>query len=109
LQDPPDLIHEMLAQWRLGRKVVLAARSSRDDPRGAALLSDAFYALFRRFAIPSMPKRGFDFFLIDRQVCNLVNSIGERNSYLMGLILWMGFDPAVIYYHRGQRRISPPE
>lgn len=103
LQDPPVLIHEMLAHWRQGRKVVLAARKGRDDPGMTSLTSDAFYVLFRRFAIKTMPERGFDFFLIDRQVCDLIKSIQENNAYLMGLILWLGFDPAVIYYDRRQR------
>lgn len=103
LQDPPALIHDMLQLWRGGRKVVLAARESRDDPGLTSLLADAFYVLFRRFAIKSMPKRGFDFFLIDRQVNDHIRSIQESNAYLMGLILWFGFDPAVIYYHRRAR------
>jgi len=103
LQDPPELIDEMLARWQQGRKVVLAARQSRDDPWLTALLADAFYALFRRFAIRAMPRHGFDFFLIDRQVRDLVIGIRENNAYLMGLILWMGFSPDVIYYHRRQR------
>lgn len=103
LQDPPELIHEMLGLWRGGRKVVLAAREGRDDGWLLNTLSDIFYALFRRFAIAAMPERGFDFFLIDRQVCDLIVSIQENNIYLMGLILWLGFDPAVIPYQRKQR------
>jgi len=50
LQDPPELIDEMLCLWRDGQKVVLAARKSRDDGLVADALSNAFYALFRRFA-----------------------------------------------------------
>ncbi|MEP7290026.1 MAG: glycosyltransferase family 2 protein [Chloroflexota bacterium] len=103
LQDPPELIDEMLAKWRQGHKVILAARESRDDPGLTAVVADAFYALFRRFAIASMPKHGFDFFLIDRQVSDLIKGIQESNAYLMGLILWLGFDPVVIYYHRRAR------
>src|SRR5437879_5051075 len=56
LQDPPELIDEMLVHWRAGHKVVLAARESREDPGMTALLAQTFYALFRRFAIKSMPK-----------------------------------------------------
>lgn len=103
LQDPPELIHDMLAHWRTGRKVVLAARASRDDPGLTSLLADTFYRLFRAFAIPTMPKRGFDFFLLDRQVCDLIKGIREANVYLMGLILWLGFDPLVLEYHRQAR------
>jgi polyisoprenyl-phosphate glycosyltransferase len=103
LQDPPELIDDMLSHWRRGRKVVLAARTSRKDSLMTTLLANTFYALFRRFAIKNMPKGGFDFFLIDRQVCDLLKGIEESNAYLMGLILWLGFDPAVLRYHRGER------
>ncbi|MEM9950347.1 MAG: glycosyltransferase family 2 protein [Chloroflexota bacterium] len=103
LQDPPELIDEMLAEWRTGKKVVLAARRDRDDPGITSFLADTFYKLFRRYAISTMPERGFDFFLIDRQVCDLINSIDEANPYLMGLILWLGFDPHVIHYNRRAR------
>jgi len=103
LQDPPELIHDMLALWRQGKKVVLAAREGRDDPGISAALANTFYRAFRRFAIKNMPEKGFDFFLVDRQVCDLINGIQENNVYLMGLILWLGFDPAVIHYHRRER------
>jgi dolichol-phosphate mannosyltransferase len=103
LQDPPELIGEMLDRWRQGRKVVLAARETRDDPWLTTLLAGAFYALFRRFAVRAMPKRGFDFFLIDRQVRDLLVGIQENNAYLMGLILWAGFSPDILYYHRRER------
>jgi dolichol-phosphate mannosyltransferase len=103
LQDPPEVILQMLERWRAGSKVVLAARRERADPIATTLFADAFYALFRRFAIASMPRRGFDFFLIDQSVCRLVNQIRENNTYLMGLILWLGFDPVTIEYDREQR------
>jgi glycosyltransferase involved in cell wall biosynthesis len=103
LQDPPELIHDMLTLWRQGNKVVLAARKDRGDPGLTSLLADAFYALFRRFAVSTMPARGFDFFLIDRQVYHLINTIQENNAYLMGLILWLGFDPQIMYYDRRKR------
>jgi dolichol-phosphate mannosyltransferase len=103
LQDPPELIPQLVARWREGRKVVLAARRSRADPLVSRLLADAFYRLFRRFALPTMPRRGFDFFLLDRSVRDLIAGIQENNAYLMGLILWLGFDPAVIEYDRGAR------
>jgi glycosyltransferase involved in cell wall biosynthesis len=103
LQDPPELIDAMLDHWRQGRKVVLAAREGRDDPFLTSLLANTFYKLFRRYALPSMPRHGFDFFLIDRQVCDLIKNIKESNAYIMGLILWLGFDPIVVPYHRRAR------
>ncbi|KAF0109272.1 MAG: dolichol-phosphate mannosyltransferase [Anaerolineaceae bacterium] len=103
LQDPPELILDLIRHWREGHKVALAARQTRDDGFLNNLLSDIFYAMFRRFAIKAMPKRGFDFFLLDRQVCDLINHIQENNVYLMGLIVWLGFTPKVITYHRCKR------
>ena len=103
LQDPPELIPQMLEMWRQGRKVVLAARRSRADPLATRLLASAFYRLFRRFALPNMPRHGFDFFLLDRTVRDLIAGIQENNAYLMGLILWMGFEPGVVHYDRAAR------
>jgi glycosyltransferase involved in cell wall biosynthesis len=103
LQDPPELIPEMLELWRQGRRVVLAARQSRADPLLTRALADVFYRLFRRFALRTMPRHGFDFFLVDRRVRELITSIQENNAYLMGLILWLGFEPAVIHYDRRAR------
>jgi polyisoprenyl-phosphate glycosyltransferase len=103
LQDPPETLDAMLAHWRDGKKVVLAARDGRDDPALDVLLANVFYRLFRRFAIPTMPKQGFDFFVIDRRVRDLLLQIQESNAYLMGLVLWLGFDPAVVPFHRQER------
>jgi polyisoprenyl-phosphate glycosyltransferase len=104
LQDPPETFDEMLAIWRGGRRVVIAARSRRDDPATTTLFANFFYRLFRRYAIPTMPEKGFDFFLIDRRVVDLITSIQENNVYLMGLILWVGFDPAIVSYARRARK-----
>ncbi len=103
MQDPPALLHDMISSWRDGSKVVIAARRGRGDPFPSSLLSDTFYRLFRRFAIKNMPARGFDFFLADQQVCSIINNIQENNAYLMGLILWLGFEPQIVYYDRSAR------
>jgi dolichol-phosphate mannosyltransferase len=103
LQDSPELIHDMLGHWRDGAKVVLAVRHGRDDPGLTTWLSSVFYRLFRRFAIASMPPGGFDFFLLDRQVCDLIRGFSETNMYIMGLILWLGFKPVEVPYRRGPR------
>lgn len=103
LQDSPELIHDMLAHWRDGAKVVLAVRQGRSDSALTSLLSTVFYRLFRRFAIASMPPGGFDFFLLDKQVCDLIRGFSETNTYIMGLILWLGFKPVELLYRRGPR------
>jgi glycosyltransferase involved in cell wall biosynthesis len=107
LQDPPELIVDMVRRWREGgHKIVLATRSARSDGRFAAWASRAFYRLMRRFAIPNMPEGGFDFFLLDRQVVDLMNRTEEKNTFLQGQILWTGFVPDVIPYQRRRREIG---
>lgn len=104
LQDPPELISPMLAKWREGFRIVLAARASRQDGWFVSATSNLFWKLFRRFALPSMPKGGSDFCLVDRQV---LDSLDESHEYSagLGMILWTGFEPAVVYYNRGKREV----
>lgn len=103
LQDPPETLDAMLALWREGKKVVLAVREGRDDPWATAFLANAFYRLFRRYAIGTMPAQGFDFFVVDRAVRDLLLQIQESNAYLMGLVLWLGFDAAHVPFRRQAR------
>jgi polyisoprenyl-phosphate glycosyltransferase len=100
LQDPPETLDAMFALWRSGKKVVLAAREGRDDPPATAFLASVFYRLFRKYAIATMPEGGFDFFVVDRTVRDLLLGMQESNAYLMGLVLWLGFDPAVVPFRR---------
>ncbi len=107
LQDPPELILEMAARWNGGaRKIVLATRADREDGAIARLTSRAFYWMMRRFALPTMPVGGFDFFLVDRRVLDIVNATEERNTFLQGHILWTGFEPELIEYTRRKREIG---
>ena len=103
LQDPPELIPVMLQKWMNGTKVVLAARQGREDNFFGRIFANTFYWLFRHFALKSMPRQGFDFMLIDRKVIDLLVQIQERNVYLVGLVLWMGFEREIIYYRRRKR------
>jgi glycosyltransferase involved in cell wall biosynthesis len=106
LQDPPELITTMLQRWEKGKKVVLAAREDREDPLLNKFLSSVFYWLFRRLAIREMPVKGCDFVLIDREIADMLVQIGEKNPYLIGLILWLGFDRDVVYYTRQKRELG---
>ena len=106
LQDPPEVILEMLEHWRQGSKVVLGVRKDREESFFQKLFSNTYYALMRKFALPNMPKGGFDFFLIDRQVADILNAMEEKNTTVMGQILWCGFKPQLIYYVRRKREIG---
>ena len=103
LQDPPEMIPEMVAAWRDGVDVVLAARQSREDPWLSRTLANAFNTLFRRLAFRDFPPGGFDFMLISRRVSRLLVQMEEKNSYIFGQVMWVGFERAVLYYTRAQR------
>lgn len=103
LQDPPELIPELVSHWKAGRQVVLAARKEREDSAASKLFASVYYWVLRRFVFPEMPRGGFDFVLIDRVVIDAVVAAAEKNTTLMGLILWLGFDREVIHYTRRRR------
>lgn len=103
LQDPPELIPAMLEHWRAGKRVVLAYRQERHDGWLYAQCAALYYRVIRRFVFPDMPADGFDFVLIDAQVVAEVVKAAEKNTTLMGLILWLGFDRASVPYVRRAR------
>jgi dolichol-phosphate mannosyltransferase len=106
LQDSPNIIVEMYKRWNDGHKVVLAVRADREDSWLRTQISNLYYRLMKKVALPNMPKGGFDCFLIDRAVINIIKNIEEKNSTLMGQILWCGFKSDIIYYVRKKRDLG---
>ncbi len=106
LQDPPELIPEMVSHWQAGTKLVLAARSGRCDPLATRLTGGLFNRLFKWLVFPNFPAEGFDFFLADRQVIQVLLRIAGPNLYLFGLVLWTGYTPAIVTYTREERRFG---
>lgn len=104
LQDPPALFIDMLRHWEKGTKAVFAVRADREESALQKTLSNGYYTLIRRFAVPDYPAGGFDFLLVDRQVVQEVNRIHEKNTNLMTLIYWLGFQPILIPYVRRSRK-----
>jgi dolichol-phosphate mannosyltransferase len=104
LQDPPELFVDMVRHWERGSKVVLAVRADRDEPALQKWFAGMYYRLIRRFALPGYPEGGFDFFLVDRQVVADLIRIREKNTNLMSLIFWLGFNPVMLPYVRARRR-----
>ena len=104
LQDPPELIPEMVNKWREGYDVVWAARRSRShDPFWRRITSGLFYAIFRRIAFANYPPKGYDFCLIDRVVIDAVSKNPERNTSIFALIVWASFRSTAVEYDRGPR------
>lgn len=104
LQDPPEAIAELLARWRGGAQVVLAARKTRKDPLASRLLAGVFNRVFRWMVFRDFPPSGFDFMLIDRKVAALIAALGEKNSYVFGQALWAGFRRDIVWYDRAERK-----
>jgi dolichol-phosphate mannosyltransferase len=104
LQDPPETVPQLLEKWRTGAKVVWAVRGAREGESSATrLLSRIYYELMRRYAVAEMPETGADFLLMDRVVLEALRGAPERNTSLLGLIQWMGFDQAQITYTKEAR------
>jgi len=103
LQDPPELFVDMIRHWQKGVKGVLAVRKERKDSIPSKIASKMYYYGIRKYAIPNFPKGGFDFFLIDRQIVDELNKNQEKNSNLMNLLFWLGFDYVTIPYVRQKR------
>lgn len=106
LQEPTELIIEMVESWKKGNNVVLAVRDGRDESKGQTFFANFYYWLVRKTALPNMPKQGFDVYLIDRKVINVLENLDEKNSALTGQILWSGFKTDKVYYRRLAREIG---
>lgn len=106
LQEPTEMVLEMVESWQKGNNVVLAVRKDRQESKGQTLFANLYYWLVRKAALPDMPRGGFDVYLLDRKVINVLMQLDERNSALTGQILWSGFRTEKIYYTRLQREIG---
>ena len=109
LQDPPELIAELVASWRSGAEVVRAERRSRQE-RGLRRWSFAlFHGLFGWLADFPIPAHVGVFGLLDRKALDELNRLPEKNRFLPGLRAWVGFDQRAIYYDRQQRASGLPK
>lgn len=106
LQEPTELVLEMVDSWRTGNNVVLAVRKDRQEGKGQTLFANLYYWLVRKAALPQMPKGGFDVYLLDQKVINVLMALDEKNSALTGQILWSGFKTDKVYYTRLAREIG---
>ena len=106
LQEPSEVILDMLKKYNEGNKVVLAVRADREEPITQKAFSNLYAFLMRKLALHNMPKGGFDTFLIDRQVIDVLVKMQESNTSLMSQILWAGFETATVPYVRKKREIG---
>ena len=106
LQEPTEIIPEMYKRWQEGNNVVLAIRQDRKESGSQKFFANFYYTLVRTFALKKMPKNGFDIYLIDRKVIDVLSMMDEKDSALTGQILWSGFKTAEVPYVRQERKIG---
>lgn len=106
LQEPTELVLEMYEKWKKGSNVVLAVREGREESKSQTLFANLYYWMVRTTALPQMPQGGFDTFLLDRKVIDVLETMDEKNSAITGQILWSGFKTDTVYYVRKAREIG---
>jgi polyisoprenyl-phosphate glycosyltransferase len=104
LQDPPDVIPQMLAAHRQGYDVVYATRASRGrEPWSKRVTANLFYYLMDRISGVPLPRNTGDFRLLSRRVLGELAKLRETHRFLRGLVPWLGFPQTQVFYDRGDR------
>jgi len=104
LQDPPEIILQMIEKWKEGYEVVYATRKERKGETFFKKWTAAvFYRLLRSMTDVNIPVDTGDFRLIDRKVCNVMKNIKEKNRFVRGLVSWAGFRQTAVEYVREER------
>ena len=104
LQDPPELIGDMLKKWEEGYEVIYGKRKKRDGESFFKLFTaKMFYKTLNFFSEVDIPKDTGDFRLVDRKVVDTINSMPEHNKFLRGLFSWVGYKQYAFEYERKER------
>ena len=107
LQDPPELIAQMLEEWRNGAEVVLARRISRtSDTWLKRSTAGLFYKLINRISDVAIPENVGDFRLMDRSVVDTINQLPESRRFMKGLFAWAGYRSVTLNYMRPAREMG---
>lgn len=105
LQDPPELITELLAKWREGYDVVYAVRRSREGETWLKkFTAKSFYRIIGKISSITIPANTGDYRLLDRQVVEALKKMPERNRFMKGLFSWVGFKQTAVYFNREPRK-----
>ena len=104
LQDPPEVIPKMLDEWRNGKDVVYAVRKARaGETRFKLVTARWFYAIFSKLARLDLEPNAGDFRLLDRRALDALLSMRERNRFLRGMSVWVGYEQSAVEYERDAR------
>lgn len=104
MQDPPELLTEMVEAWKKGARIVNAVRIGRDsDSWLKRTSSDIFYKVYNKLSSYPVPQNVGDYRLLDRQVVDAIRQMPERVRFMKGIFSWVGYEAAVVEYHRPPR------
>lgn len=104
LQDPPEIIPQMIEKWQKGAKIVYARRNERQGENFfKKFTATAFYELINLLSDTPIPQEVGDFRLLDRQVVDFLKNLRERPSFLRGIVAWGGFPTEFVYFKRDKR------
>jgi polyisoprenyl-phosphate glycosyltransferase len=104
LQDPPEVVLEMIAKWKEGYEVVSAERASRQgESRFKRATADLFYRLMGRLGEVSTPRNAGDFRLVDRRALDCFIAMPERDGFVRGMFAWIGFRQGSVTFDRPPR------
>ena len=107
LQDPPEIMNEMLkGYFEEGYEVVIAKRKNREESFYRRVTSFIFYWIINKLCFNNMPVGGFDYHLIGSKVRDIILSSNEANPFFQGQILWTGFEPKFLSYTRMKRKVG---
>lgn len=107
LQDPPELIPDMLKLWEEGSEVIYGKRKTRKGESAFKILTaQMFYSFLNAMSEVEIPKNTGDFRLVDRKVIDVINSLPEHNKFLRGLFSWVGFEQKAFLYDRPERKLG---
>ena len=107
LQDPPELILDLIAKWKEGYQVVYAVREEREgESRFKLFTASLFYRLISSITDVKIPLDAGDFRLLDRMVVDVLNQMRERHRFLRGMSSWVGFRQTGVPYRRAARQVG---
>jgi len=107
LQDPPEVIADMVRSWREGFDVVYGVRRNREsDSIPKRLTADLYYRAHNYLSADKIPEHAGDFRLLDRKVVDVIRMMPERNRFMKGLFAWAGFRQTAVHYDRAEREVG---
>lgn len=107
MQDPPEVLPEMVARWREGYDTVIGVRRCRrTDSFSKRLSAGLYYRAHNAMAADKIPEHAGDFRLLDRKVVEVLRQLPERNRFMKGLFAWAGFTQCAVHYDRAERELG---